>query len=160
VIGSYIVVEIFGLVRSNILRKTALFGDYSGTDKVVLGELALYGPFFEIPEYLFFHREHSQRASIIYRDLHAYIQWFAPSRANGLTFPTMRLLSEILAAIKRAPVSQMEKFKCYLYMLRWIKSKRVGMLNDIISGCINYGRKSFNLNNLFRQVRTPEVKDS
>src|SRR5262249_40369011 len=48
----------FGVIRSRVLRQTRLFGIYSDSDIVFLGELALHGCFFELPEILFYRRIH------------------------------------------------------------------------------------------------------
>ena len=37
--------EIFGLIRSDVLRRTRLHGNYYGSDKVLLAELSLHGRF-------------------------------------------------------------------------------------------------------------------
>jgi glycosyltransferase involved in cell wall biosynthesis len=47
-----------GVIRSEALRATALYGNYSGADKVLLAELALRGRFHEIGEELFAKRIH------------------------------------------------------------------------------------------------------
>ena len=49
-------VLIFGVIRSNILRKTPLFGYYVAADRVLLAELGLIGRMYKITEYLFFRR--------------------------------------------------------------------------------------------------------
>src|SRR5580704_13802511 len=47
---------VFVLIRSSVLKRTHLFGTYSNSDVVFLAELALRGPFVELPEPLFFRR--------------------------------------------------------------------------------------------------------
>ncbi|UCG34746.1 MAG: glycosyltransferase family 2 protein [Candidatus Omnitrophota bacterium] len=51
---------IFGLIRSNLLAKTKLMGDYAGQDYHLVAELSLLGKFFKIHEYLFMRRLHSE----------------------------------------------------------------------------------------------------
>jgi glycosyltransferase involved in cell wall biosynthesis len=132
VLDDYIVVEIFGLIRSDILRKTPLIGYYAGADKVLLGELALHGPFFEIPEYLFFHREHSQRSAKVHTTLQSYITWWAPAMTSHIRFPTWRLFFETLKAIGRGPQNSPAKIIGYLQMIKWVICKRMKLINDII----------------------------
>ena len=45
---------VFGLIRSDVLRKTPKIGNYTASDRVLLVELTLHGQFYELPEYLFF----------------------------------------------------------------------------------------------------------
>ena len=49
---------VFGVIRADVLRQTRLIGAYSSSDRILNAELALYGPFYEIPEVLFFKRNH------------------------------------------------------------------------------------------------------
>lgn len=51
-----------GLIRSSVLARTLLFGRSPFPDLPLLAELCLYGPFHEVPEFLFFCREHQQRS--------------------------------------------------------------------------------------------------
>lgn len=50
--------ELFGLVRTDVLRQTRLFAPFASTDKRLLVELAVRGEFHLIPERLFFRRIH------------------------------------------------------------------------------------------------------
>ena len=45
--------EVFGLIRSDVLRKTRLIQSYTDSDRTLLAELALYGRLVEVPEVLF-----------------------------------------------------------------------------------------------------------
>lgn len=47
-----------GVIRRDALLKTALYGNYSGADKVLLAELALQGRFHEVRDELFAKRIH------------------------------------------------------------------------------------------------------
>ncbi len=58
IIADHLCFEIFGLIRSSVLRKTRLIGNFISSDRALLIELALHGRFFEIPEYLFMRRAH------------------------------------------------------------------------------------------------------
>ena len=51
---------VFGLIRMDVLRKTALIGNYPASDMILLSELALHGNFHELPEALFYRRDHPQ----------------------------------------------------------------------------------------------------
>jgi glycosyltransferase involved in cell wall biosynthesis len=54
--------DIFGLIRSDALRKTDSFESYVGSDRMLRAEIALQGKFLEIPEYLFLSRDHAERS--------------------------------------------------------------------------------------------------
>src|SRR5215470_13614723 len=52
----------YGVVRANMLAKTPLLGNYIASDIVLLAEVALLGEIYEIPEVLFFRRDHLQKS--------------------------------------------------------------------------------------------------
>ena len=131
VISTHIVTEIFGLIRTSVLKRVGPQGGYVGSDRVMLGELALMGQFYEIPEYLFFHREHAKTASNLYSDPRLYDVWYAPERANKyIRFPYWKLLIEYLRSIRNAPLSGRERVRCYLGMLRWLRVFRHRLIDD------------------------------
>ena len=57
-LGLEISTYIFGLMRTDALRRTSGLGSYPGSDKVLLAELALQGAFAEVPEVLWSCRIH------------------------------------------------------------------------------------------------------
>ena len=59
----WLVNPIFGLIRSEAIKKTHLFGNYPSSDLVWLAELSLFGQFREAPHYLFFFRFHPSASS-------------------------------------------------------------------------------------------------
>jgi hypothetical protein len=61
--------EIFGLIRSDALRKTTMHRPYYGSDKALMTELTLLGRFVFVPGIVFYNREHRDR-SINIKDKH------------------------------------------------------------------------------------------
>ena len=53
--------DFFGLYRRQALVGSGLHDNYSGSDRVLLAEMALRGPWVSTPEPLFLHREHDKR---------------------------------------------------------------------------------------------------
>lgn len=111
---------IFGVIRSVELAATGLLGGFPSADKVLLAELAMRGPFCEIQEPLFLHREHPERSVHAAGMGHASIAWWDPSAARGLRFPYWRMFCELAAAIGRSPMSPRERLRCYGALLRWM----------------------------------------
>jgi len=109
VCANHVMVEDYGLVRTDVLRQTPLLGNFVWSDMVLFGELALYGPFFEVPEILFFRREHPQRAMQANRDAKSLSEWNDPRKSGGSIAPTWRALREYLAALFRAPLTVGER---------------------------------------------------
>jgi glycosyltransferase involved in cell wall biosynthesis len=113
-------VAVFGLIRRSALEQTRLIGYYSSSDRVLLGELALIGKFHEVPEYMFFMRNHAQAHWRALPKRQQRIAWFDPRRAGKITFPHWRLLFEHYVSIFKSPQSAKEKLLCSVYMGMWI----------------------------------------
>lgn len=111
---------VFGLIRSSVLRQTKLYGSYSDSDIVYLGELALYGSFYELPEVLFFRRMHPGIAVRKYPSAHERMVMSEPALGDKLSFPHWKVFGGFLSAIHRAPLSWTERLLCYLKMRIWL----------------------------------------
>src|SRR5512141_1367454 len=51
-------IQMMGVIRSEVLKKTPLHGSYPSSDEVLLAELTLRGRFHEIPDRLYLYRRH------------------------------------------------------------------------------------------------------
>lgn len=117
--------DVFGLIRSKALKDTLLIGDYVSSDRVLLVELGIRGKFFEIPDFLFMHREHKQRSTKLFPAMHLRMEWFNPKKKNQVIFPKWRLLVEYYKAIKRSSLRFRQRSACsfflFLYFIQNIK---------------------------------------
>jgi glycosyltransferase involved in cell wall biosynthesis len=104
---------VFGLVRSEVLRRTALLGNYNSADVVLLQELALLGKFHEIPDRLFSRRVHPQISTRANRTPEAVAAWFDPSNEGRVAAPLWRLALERFRAVARSPLGTVDKTRCY-----------------------------------------------
>jgi len=111
---------IFGLIRRDVLQATPRIGGYEGSDLVLLGELALRGEFYEVPQYLFYRRKHQQRAMHAYRTNSERAAWFDAAKKGKIVVPRWRLFWEFIASINRVKISLSEKFYAYLQMMIWL----------------------------------------
>lgn len=110
---------IFGVFRKDVLERTPLMGLYIGSDRNLLAEVGLHGRIHEVPEQLFFRRDHpntSLRTIPNYRDR---LAWFDPEKAGKFTLPYWRNGFEYLKSISRVHLPPSEKASCYGVMLRW-----------------------------------------
>jgi glycosyltransferase involved in cell wall biosynthesis len=114
-------VAVFGVMRASALKRTRLIGSFASSDRPLLGELSLLGRFYEIPEYLFFYRNHPQQSWRAYSTRQAVQAWYDPARAKKKTFPHWRLLWEHLRAIGRSPLNWQERTSCYVHMGYWVR---------------------------------------
>lgn len=143
-------IEIFGLIRTNALKMTPtpLHGYYSRADSVLLVRLSLLGRFYEIPEYLFFNRDHPQRSiqDKLFqigrgRTLTGKLlgigplpptEWFDPSRNGKINFPEWRLFYEYFLSIKCYPISSDQKVACYLSLGYWALTNWMKLVRDLL----------------------------
>jgi len=107
------------VTRTEVLRKTPLYGIFADYDRVLLAELGLHGRFYEVPEFLFFHREHEHRSINLYPGRYERMAWIDPKRVGKVTLPHLRQFREYLAAIGRARLPLGQKLKCYGAMSGW-----------------------------------------
>lgn len=99
---------IYGLVRTDVLRRTQLEQPWYGSDRALLQELALHGGFHVIDEHLFYHRGHDGRS------WHApdRTAWFTPALA-GRTVPGYWMhLASNFSMLRRAGLSRRESILC------------------------------------------------
>jgi glycosyltransferase involved in cell wall biosynthesis len=116
--------DIYGVIRMSILRRVAPFNSYHMADRPFVGELALHGPFHNVPEYLYFRRDHPGRASRIGRYIRRRCTVLDPARGNRWRHPMVRLLGEYVlgyvTAIMRAPISPKDRVRCGKELVVWL----------------------------------------
>ena len=117
-----------GVIRMGVLRQTPLHASYHFADRTFTAEIALHGPFYMVPDWLYFRRRHAgqggAQASIRKRCAN-----MDPRRANRVRYPVARLYAEYVwgfaGAIGRAPLSPADRRECYGVLLRWVASRAV-----------------------------------
>ena len=113
---------IYGVMRKEILLKTPLHGYYRGADANLLAELSLYGRLFEVPEYLFFRRDHpeayTQKISKGKNTVEQKAWW---SSNSWLNFTNFKNFLEFINSVDRVPLKWSEKLECYNEILKWVK---------------------------------------
>ena len=109
--------EVFGVIRSDVLRETKLIGPYMNSDRTLLAELALHGKFHELPEALFISRDHAGRSVKLHP--HARHVWFDSARTRSMHFPYWHMVKEYLSCVARTPLPKRVKVKCYGHVVRW-----------------------------------------
>jgi glycosyltransferase involved in cell wall biosynthesis len=116
----------FGVIRSNILAKARIAGKYYGWDRTLLAELSLFGRIFEIPEYLFFRRNHSNSSSgLFFAGRKESFMIYDPAIIYRYRFLSLRRFWEYSAAISRSPLSRIERLSCYRQLMRLAVEKSI-----------------------------------
>jgi glycosyltransferase involved in cell wall biosynthesis len=122
---------VFGVFRTSVLSNTRLIGNYSSSDRTLLGEVALRGPIIEIPKYLFFKRSHPTQHYKIYTTKHSRNLWYDPRNNSRLVFPHWRLLREHLLSISRVNFEIYRKILCYLISIWWMRKNYRGLIANL-----------------------------
>lgn len=128
--------QLHGVIRTNTLTMTPLNGNYSDSDKVLLVKLALLGQFHEIPEYLFFNRDHPQRSIRALPSPYLRTAWFDPKKAGKLVFPTWNLLFAYLNSIRQSPLRLYEQIYCYQSTGSWLRKHWVAMVKEVLKAAV------------------------
>lgn len=126
---------VFGLMRKDILQRTQQIGNFPRSDRNLLGELALYGQFYEIPENLFLRRLHPQISTSANKTEGELAAWFDPLKKGKMIFPRWRRVFEYFRAITRAPLSLTERGRCYLEIAQFtlLPQKWLGIAEDLFN---------------------------
>jgi glycosyltransferase involved in cell wall biosynthesis len=115
----------YGIIRTEVLRRTAMKESYHHADHTIIAELGLHGPFYQVPDWLYFRREHpgqSGRAPMRSRCAN-----MDPRRADRLRHPAVRLYGEYvwgyIRAIRHAPLTSADRGECYRCLAEWFVSR-------------------------------------
>jgi glycosyltransferase involved in cell wall biosynthesis len=123
----------YGVIRTSVLRKIAPLGSYHHSDRIVVVELILRGPFHITPDWLYFRRDHPDRTYNVSPSLRTRCEILDPVRKDQLRHPTARLVAEYfwgyLAAIQRAPISAADKRECYRDLAQWMLDRAVNKVS-------------------------------
>ena len=116
--------DIYGVIRTSVLRRVAPFDSYHWADRTFVAELALHGPFHNVPDYLYFRRDHPNRAPKTSQGIRRRCSHLDPRRANRWRNPTVRLVGEYLlgyvTAIRRAPIGPRDRLRCGRELVVWL----------------------------------------
>lgn len=121
-----------GLIRREILTKLLPLGSYPSSDLVLLGKLTLYGKFYEVPNYLFWKRDHPDTSVRAHRRFRERIAWYDPRQKGKLHLTRWKWLKEYLQAIQNAPLDWEERFSCYGQMLSWLMWNSNWLAKDLL----------------------------
>lgn len=133
--------DVFGLMRTDILRQTPLIGSYAVSDRVLLADLGLRGRFHHIAQPLFTSRVHTAQSSQVHLhsgtdkiDLHDYTAWFDAAKTNKIVFPQWRLLLNYARAAQQTNLPFTTRVLCHFYLARWSINCGPSLLRDVAHG--------------------------
>lgn len=119
--------DFYGVIRADVLRRVRPHDSYHHADRTFVAEIALHGQFHQVPELLYFRRDHPTRAERANPSKRSRCANLDPRRANRLRHPTVRLLGEyvfgFVGAIRRAPLTPAQRRECYRHLMSWLSSR-------------------------------------
>jgi len=120
-----------GLIRSAVLKRTSLLGDYIAADINFLAELSLYGKFFEVPEYLLFRRFHPGSSSWDRRNRTRQLEYCDPGRRR-IRLDAWEASWRFVAAVRRCPSPFRDKFAMYRYLFHRMFWRKAALGRELI----------------------------
>jgi hypothetical protein len=130
--------DFFGLFRRDALLGSSLHGTYSGSDRVLLAEMALRGPWTCVPEPLFLHREHDERytRAVLLGDRSQAALWLdtAVPTARASRMYHLVVYRHYLRVVRRNTRPGRARLACYAELLRWWATD--GHLPDVLRDCV------------------------
>lgn len=127
----------YGLIRREVLEKTALLGNYIASDINLVGELSLYGRFKEIPITLFNRRMHPQASSWERNDVERQRNFWDPAKRR-MVMQTWRSIYEFYKAVARAPIPLNDKRIISYFLLKRAYSRKDPLKRELVD-VIKYG---------------------
>jgi glycosyltransferase involved in cell wall biosynthesis len=116
-----------GVIRTKVLLRTAMKESYHHADRTIIAELALHGPFYQIPDWMYFRRDHPGRAERSHPSVRARCANMDPRRGNRWLNPVPRLFAEYIYAyirmIRNAPLTPQERKECYGHLAAWVSRR-------------------------------------
>ena len=170
-IGLYYTTTPFhGVYRANLFAQSQRHGSYIGADRNLVAELGLMGRIYEIPECLFFWRDHdSSYTSIFYgsgrsgtlKRFQEELSWW--SSEDGSYFPHWKNCVEYFRSVNRVPLNLFERLLCYKQIFNWFMEEgRRFIAKDITLFMIQHSNFASTLMNKtplkFRSIFLPLVK--
>ncbi|MBW4616930.1 MAG: glycosyltransferase [Desmonostoc vinosum HA7617-LM4] len=142
--------QCYGVIRASALKAIPPMGSYASADGTLLLRLSLLGQFYEIPEYLFFARNHPQQSmsmfwpnhllilnshskdSLKLPDFYAYSIWFDSANQGKVLLPHWRILWEFIVSIWLFDLSLYERLCCHLSIYMQLKGTEYLLLKDLL----------------------------
>ena len=143
--------QTYGVIRASALRKIPPMGSYGTADGILLLRIGLLGQFYEIPEYLFFARSHSQQSlsmffpnhnllvnnqaestSKVLPDFYAYTVWFDSAKKGKILFPHWRIVWEYMVSIWLFKLSLYQRIRCHISIYQQLHGTEYLLLQDLL----------------------------
>jgi glycosyltransferase involved in cell wall biosynthesis len=126
--------EIWGVMRSDMLRRTRLYGSFVGSDRSLLAEMLLLGGVGYVPEYHFFRRDHD---GCYCRSLHSAaerLRWFDPKKSHPVLNDAPAKFCAYVGALGKHPVPTRDRLACLRSLSYWCGQRTLQRMRVWTSG--------------------------
>jgi len=120
-----------GLIRRDALSKTRSIAPHKASDVDFLGELALLGKFYLLPDIRFFRRFHEDSSSWARKSDAHQLRYYSPSSRNTSAFGTWHRLRFQWASVWRSPIAPADKFALSIDLGRWMRHQRASLSREL-----------------------------
>ncbi|MEN6537451.1 MAG: glycosyltransferase [Bryobacteraceae bacterium] len=111
-------IQQMGVIRSDALHRTALYGSFPSSDEVLLAELSLLGTFREIDDRLYLYRRHREQSTKQPKQRDRVL--FVDTSLEGKTvLPTWRYFWACGRAANKGAIGAAARIRCNIAVLRW-----------------------------------------
>lgn len=122
---------LYGLSRTNTLRRTGLLRNYTGGDFPLIAEMSLYGKFCEIPDAFFYRRMHEGASSAMKNSSDVMALFRPDSNREKLFLYNWTHFGANLKSVSRAPIPLGEKVRICAHQVRSVISNREAYFNEL-----------------------------
>ncbi len=129
-------IEVFGLIRRDVLARTPLIASFVGSDRTLLAELGLLGKLHVVPEVLFLSRDHSGRS--VHTNKRTRGEWFDPKLRGKFSLMHLRCGTEYLRILTRVKLTPRERFAAASILGPWVLANRWQLREDVEEGWQNW----------------------
>jgi glycosyltransferase involved in cell wall biosynthesis len=126
--------EIFGLIRTCVLRKTKLIRNYTDSDRTLLTELGLRGKFYKASNIFLYHRIHSGMSTKTHKQWSERAKWFDPNLEKKVILSGWIQIFDYIKAINDVPLKFRDKICCYFVIIKRIKWRHKILVRELLWG--------------------------
>jgi glycosyltransferase involved in cell wall biosynthesis len=141
--------DFFGLYRRAALVGSGLHSNYTGSDRVLLAEMALRGPWVSVNEPLFLHREHGGRytRAVLLADRKAAALWQDTTARRKMPLYHPAIYRRYWGLVGKTALPWRTRLGCYGELARWwftdnhLRATAADVLLAIHPGALFYAQK-------------------
>lgn len=118
----------YGVMRTRAMRQARPLGAFLATDRCLLAELSLLGPFMEVPDFLMYRRIHS--GNIRSRDVEQRL--YKPLERDTFRTRELRVLGRQLTSVARSPLGVGTKLRLLGRVASWTGAQHRALAGELL----------------------------